>query len=428
MIYTHHILFSLLFIINILFSINSSANNNTPVKVLPFYERNTSGLTQEDPSKQNPNPQKTNHFTDEEIEEMEEVLESSPEKAQDIVKYLQDPNYYPCKVNYRAAFFVGEPGSGKTVTASAIAYKMSQRGWDCKIISSTDLLGEYRNQTATQLKRQLNAIAASKKPTILVIDEVHRLLENSNSSHHDTDNTSTVLWTFLDKQKHNKNFFLIGTMNRINKLPKPFKDRMFSGYIPFTLITDPKIKNKLFRKKLTTTNTHLGADITDIFLDKELEKIGPCSGRNLKLISENIAMMHKGNNEKRPLSIKKEFITQAVNEYIRDKKTMEYDLIEETDEERQERHHKENMSLQEKHHKETMNQQEKNHREQMLFQKNNRDIDEEHLIQQQKFQFYLIRHQESSSNPSIFDEDYEKKLFGIISEMEKISARKKGQK
>ena len=126
--------------------------------------------------------------------------------------------------NYRSIFFIGEPGTGKSIMAKAIAYKMMQEGWEYKFIPSTSLLGEYRNQTSMKLQKELQEIETSNKPTILVIDELNQLLENSNSKHHDTDTTSKALWIFLDKQKNNEKFFLIGTMNHISKLPKPVKE------------------------------------------------------------------------------------------------------------------------------------------------------------------------------------------------------------
>lgn len=397
MVYAHRIILSLLCVVNIL-PANSNAGNNKPIKLMPLYGPE---IPQDTPN------QKDDFFSEEDIEEMELVFESSPEKAQDIVKYLQDPTYFPSGVDFRSAFFVGEPGSGKTITANAIAYKMAQEGWEYKIIPSTSFLGTYRNQTAIQLRRELEIVAASNKPTVLVIDELHRLLENANSKNHDTDATSTVLWTFLDKQKNNKNFFFIGTMNRANKLPKPFKDRMFSGYIPFPLTTDSQFKNKVLRRNLTSSDTYLDTDVNDVFLDKELEKLGPCSGRNLKLISHNILMMHKGNKEK-PLLIKKEPIIRAIAEYIRDKSEMEYNIEDETDEERQERHHKENMALQEKH-----------HAEQMRMQKENQENEECRFLQQQFIQIELANYQDKLNYEEIDHNSSEEFLKYNLSEKQK---------
>jgi AAA+ superfamily predicted ATPase len=419
MLYAQRIIFSLVCIVNFVLLAEQppvqKKDNNDRITIRPLYipEIPDGGRRANvDLFKQSfESTKKADILSEQEVEEMELVFESSPEKAQDIVKHLQDADYFPCSENYRAAFFVGESGSGKTRMAEIIAHKMTQEGWEYKIIPSTSFLGEYRNQTAIQLQKELEAIASSHKPTILIIDELHRLLENASSKHHDTDSTSTVLWTFLDKQAGNKNFFFIGTMNRINKLPKPLKDRMLYGYIPFSLITDSAFKNKLLRRNLTTSATYLDEEVTDVFLDEELEKIGPCSGRNLKLISLNILMMHKGNKEKRPVRIQKEYIARAMREYMHAKAAMEYDVEDETDEERQERHHKE-----------TMSQQEKYQQEQMQFQKEGRELDQKQLILQQRLQVSLAQYQHRLDHPSMYHLGT-KRIDYLISEMEKNIAK-----
>ncbi|HLC06731.1 MAG TPA: AAA family ATPase [Candidatus Babeliales bacterium] len=294
---------------------------------------------------------KTESFNENDIKEMEFVFESSPEEAQCIVNYLQDPNYFPGVENYRSAFFVGEPGTGKSITAKAIAYKMSQEGWEYKFLSSTSFLKEYRNQTAIQLQKELEKIESSNKPTILIIDEIHRLLENTESKHHDTDETATALWTFLDRQKNNNNFFLIGTMNRIHKLPKPVKSRILSDFIEFPLMTDPTRKNNILRKNLSTKNSQMNAEITESFLIKELEKINPYSGRDLEKLSKEILVQSKlkNKNQPYPITITQNNISQGMNSYLSKRTKIQYDIEEETDEERQDRYHKENLEMHERH-------------------------------------------------------------------------------
>lgn len=301
---------------------------------------------------QNSNPtKKTEPFNEKDIETMEFVFASSPQEAQCIVNYLQDPNYFPGVENYRSAFFVGEPGTGKSVTAQAIAHKMSQKGWEYKFLSSTSFLREYRNQTAIQLQKELEKIESSNKPTILIIDEIHRLLENAESKHHDTDETATALWTFLDRQQNNNNFFLIETMNRIHKLPKPVKSRIISDFIEFPLITDSAIKNNIIRKNLTTKNSQISTEVTEDFLIKELEKINSYSGRDLEKLSKEILVKSKLNdkNKSSTITINRDNISQGINSYLRKRATIQYELEEETDEERQNRYHKETLEMHERH-------------------------------------------------------------------------------
>lgn len=288
-------------------------------------------------------------FSETDIEEMRLVLKTSPQEAQFIVQYLQNPTFFQLSQDYRSATFVGEPGTGKTTMAKAIAYEMNKQGWECKFLSSTSLLGEYRNQTSIRLAKELQAIEISKKPTILIIDELNRLLENSNSKHHDTDTIATTLWTFLDKHRDDKNFFFIGTMNRANKLPKAYKSRILLDYIEFPLVSDPKFKNEFIRRALTTKNTMLDAEITNEFLDKELERIGICAARDLRNISNQIhktSQMTKTTPVADKTIINKAAITNVVNRYIQAKIKLDYDTEEETDEERQNRHHTENLDMQ----------------------------------------------------------------------------------
>lgn len=290
-------------------------------------------------------------FTDLEIKQMEIVFIQSPEEAQHIVNHLQDPSYFPLNESYRSVVFVGEPGTGKTVTAKAIAHQMKKHNWQYRFLPSTSLLGEHRNQSARMLQKELEDISKSKKPTILIIDELNLLMENSESKNHDTDATAKALWMFLDTQKDNKNFFFIGTMNRINKLPKPYKNRILFDYIKFPLMTDPAIKSKLLRDYLTNPYTQLDKEVTDTFLTQEIEKIGDSSGRDLENILKAICRKSKMDQKtpSSPLIIKQAAVTYIVDQYVRKKIESDYDIIEETDEERHNRHHRENLAMQDRH-------------------------------------------------------------------------------
>lgn len=369
MLYFHQIVLSLFFISNSLFAIhheNKESKYTTqekkpgvvskkPIKTDPLSPPPIPDDIRKKLSEQRPQQsEQKEEFDEDEIEEMEMVLEAAPLKAQFIPKHLEDPNFFPGCEKFRSAYFIGAPGTGKTIAAKAIAYKMSQKGWDYKFISSTELVEGYRNQTCVHIREELEGIISSGKPTLIIIDEISRLLENADSKNHDTDMSATALWSFLDKQLKNPNFFLIGTMNSAENLPQPFKNRINSNSIPFLSKASPELKIKHLRKKLTNENCSLHKEVTDEFFKSELEKVESCYGRGLIHLVTHILMLHKIHTNETPSVITKKSITNGINEYLLNEEMLKSNKKTETDEERQERHHQENIALQNQHHKENI--------------------------------------------------------------------------
>lgn len=90
--------------------------------------------------------------SEETIKNLEETFKHAPLVAQQIVTHLKDPNFYK-DPSYRYAIFVGPPGSGKTTTAKAIAYKMMKdQDWELIYIEIGELLGKTRNEAAVKLR------------------------------------------------------------------------------------------------------------------------------------------------------------------------------------------------------------------------------------------------------------------------------------
>lgn len=83
---------------------------------------------------------------------------------------------------YLNMFFLGNPGTGKTMVASIIANKLYELGFIKKMevikVIPTDLIGEYVGQT----KRKIRDILEKAKGKILFIDEAYLLYNNNYKS------------------------------------------------------------------------------------------------------------------------------------------------------------------------------------------------------------------------------------------------------
>ena len=358
MLYFHQIVFCLLFMTNFLFTAHRENQDNNYAtqekKSVPASQDHiktdpvSPTLTPDDIRKKISERilqqfEQKEKFSKNEIEEMEMVLEAAPLKAQLIPQHLENPDILPGCEDFRSAYFIGAPGTGKTIAAKAIAYKMSQKGWNYKFISSTKLVEGYRNQTSIRIENELEHLMASGKPTIIIIDEISRLLEYADKENHDTGMSATAIWSFLDRQLRNPNFFLIGTMNSAEKLPEPFKNRIMSQSIQFEVNVNPELKIKHLRKRLTNKFCSLHEEVTDEFLKNELKKIDSCYGRSLIHLATLVVMQERINTNEPHLIITKKSITNGINEYLSNEKMLKLNVKIETDEERQERHHRENM-------------------------------------------------------------------------------------
>lgn len=176
-------------------------------------------------------PEKVETFSENEIAEMEMVFESSPKKAQNIVKQLENPAR--SRVNRRSIFFIGDTGTGKTMMSKAIAHKASQKGWNFKHISSSELMGSYRNETAIRLKSMLEKAAASNQPTLIILDDLDLFLQHTDSKYHDTAETSATLWHFLEREQYNQNLFFIGILPISTKMSNASRDRIIGNCVIF---------------------------------------------------------------------------------------------------------------------------------------------------------------------------------------------------
>ncbi len=308
--------------------------------------------------------------------ELEEIFEVAPLKAKNIVNRIQNPYMFK-RGTIRAAFLVGESGVGKTTLSIAMAYQAGPE-WLCEFLTPASIKGEEKNsrgQTAINLFKKLNMISRLKVKVIVIIDELNRILENYHSKDHDTDEIADALWTFLDKQRHNYNFFLIGTMNRADKLPEQIKSR-----IKGLTIEIPKLDfNKLvqtFLTKIIDETTQLHSDCTNEYLSTLFQNT-QFAGRDLDVLVDAVVEIFRRTDMQSEIAIiTKEHLEQAFAE-LEDigNRILVCGKKEETNEERSERHHQEVINNQNNNHRDNINNQNNNHREVI-------DKQNEHFVQQ----------------------------------------------
>ncbi len=168
-------------------------------------------------------------YSDREIELQDRVFNAAPRFAQNLVRHLQNPNELGVP-HMRAVLFVGEPGTGKTTMAYAIARKA---GWLPELIEPTTVRSGTRSETSLILRQKLDDVTEYADKTLIICDEIETLFSNPERESDDTRETATAFWQWFDglaRHPKQKEIFFIGTTNNIKALPRPFKSR-FSGKI-----------------------------------------------------------------------------------------------------------------------------------------------------------------------------------------------------
>jgi len=156
---------------------------------------------------------------------------SAIEKAQIIVSYLADPAKFG-EWAPKNILFHGSPGTGKTLTAKAIASTA-----DCYFIAKkgSELIGQHVGDGASQI-HALYTEARENAPTIVFIDELDSIGLNRNFQkvRGDVIEVTTALLAELDGLDPNDSVITIGATNGYDLLDFGLKNR-FEEEIQFLL-------------------------------------------------------------------------------------------------------------------------------------------------------------------------------------------------
>lgn len=198
---------------------------------------------------------------------------------------IYEEKYLPSTPRSNFLFLTGDPGMGKSTLANAIAMALTSEGGTIYSVNSGDLSHEHRNATSAFLNNLMTEIALSQEKSVLIINELNKILENHTSEHTDTGDTAATLWQNLDKNMSNLNFFFIGTANETKKIPVQLQDRFL---VDFIKITTPQETARLeqmqhFIKKL---NIPKDDTITDAYIRDLARRTNSLSHRRIQQLCE----------------------------------------------------------------------------------------------------------------------------------------------
>ena len=259
-------------------------------------------------------------------EDLETIFLAAPKRAQFIVRWLKDEKIMD-SLSQQSSFLIGNHGSGKTVLAKAIAFKLcSTSPWQYEYISSRAFMGEYRHQTGVCLRSYLEKLAQLKHPTLLIIDQFNKILEYTSSSSDDTALASDLICNFIDKNSHNNNIFFLGLMDRATKLDPRLKSRIGGGYIPMSEPVNPELKRIIFTSKCVSKDTPLDPEVTDKWLTSFLETNPEISGRNYRgvALEMNQELDKTPSKEQESVTITRGDIETSVTHYLESKRHIYY--------------------------------------------------------------------------------------------------------
>jgi AAA family ATPase len=205
---------------------------------------------------------------------LEDVIGHSQvkKKCKIVMKYLEDPSQFGDWAPKNVLFY-GSPGTGKTMTARALANEVNA---GFLMVRATDLVGEFVGDGAKRI-HELYSTAADSTPSIVFIDEMDAIaLDRSfQSVRGDVSEVVNALLSELDGIKENVGVVTIAATNNPRLLDHAIRSR-FEEELRFNIPSNEE-RLKILTQYAGTLPLPIKAK-----LEKYNPKMNGFSGRDIK--------------------------------------------------------------------------------------------------------------------------------------------------
>lgn len=209
-----------------------------------------------------------------------------------LIKYMKDPKSFSSKgvKMPKGVIFYGEPGTGKTLLAKAIAGEAKVPFYSK---SGSDFVELFAGNGARKV-RELFKEARKTKPCIIFIDEIDAVgVKRGNDHNGERDQTMNQLLAELDGFNTEEGILLVAATNRLNDLdPALIRSGRFDKHIHIPL---PMTKED--RMKIINVHSRDLLFDSDVDLEKLAQMTIGLSGADIQSILNEAALISVSNDK-----------------------------------------------------------------------------------------------------------------------------------